>query len=180
MSPDRVPFIGPMDGDDTRIRVATGFSKWGMSNGAAAAQMLADAVAGKTNPWAATFDASRLGGVSGVKEIAQQGAATVRSLAGEMVRPANRRAFSDLAPGEADVVDCDSGSWAVHRDSDGVLHVVDAKCTHLGCTVAWNAFERSWDCPCHGSRFDVDGAVLEGPATQNLERHVLVDAETGR
>jgi glycine/D-amino acid oxidase-like deaminating enzyme len=136
MSPDRVPFVGPLNEGDTRIRVATGFSKWGMSNGVAAARMLADAIAGTPNPWAETFDASRLGGVSGLKQVVQQGAATLRSLAGEIVRPANIRRFSDLAPGEADVMDCDAGPRAAYRDLDGTLHVVDAKCTHLGCTVA--------------------------------------------
>jgi Rieske Fe-S protein len=84
--------------------------------------------------------------------------------------------IADVAPGDGRIVDVAGSKAAVHRDADGAIHAVSAACTHLGCTVAWNAAERSWDCPCHGSRFAVDGTVLHGPATEPLE---AIDVEAG-
>jgi Rieske Fe-S protein len=79
-----------------------------------------------------------------------------------------RRDPADVAAGEAAILDRDPGKVAAFRDDEGVVHCVDATCTHMGCTVAWNAVARTWDCPCHGSRFTVDGEVLYGPAVKPL------------
>ena len=76
----------------------------------------------------------------------------------------------DLAPGEGKVASRHGHQVALAKDDDGVVHAVSARCTHLGCIVSWNDAERSWDCPCHGSRFAVDGSVLEGPAVHDLDR----------
>ena len=76
--------------------------------------------------------------------------------------------ISDVLPGTGVVLDLTEGKAAVYRDDDGEAHVVSATCTHMGCLVEWNEAERSWDCPCHGSRFDTDGTVLAGPATHPL------------
>ncbi len=94
------------------------------------------------------------------------------NVAKELVGAKLRRHPSDLDSVEhdsGDVVELDGQLVAVHRDGSGTLHAVSARCTHMGCTVEWNAAERTWDCPCHGSRFDTDGGVLDGPATQPLE-----------
>ncbi|MEU3644377.1 Rieske 2Fe-2S domain-containing protein [Lentzea sp. NPDC034063] len=84
--------------------------------------------------------------------------------------PADATSSEDLPRGQAHVVRDGLGKTGVYRDDDGELHAVSMRCTHLGCLVRFNAAERSWDCPCHGSRFDVDGEVLEGPATRPLPR----------
>ena len=80
-----------------------------------------------------------------------------------------RGSAAHLHPGEGAIVGAGLGQAAVYRDDEGELHAVSARCTHLGCIVEWNAVEKSWDCPCHGSRFDVDGAVVAGPAKSPLE-----------
>jgi Rieske Fe-S protein len=80
------------------------------------------------------------------------------------------RPIEDLAPGEGAIVSAGGEKVAGYRDDEGNLHAVSSRCTHLGCQVAWNAAERTWDCPCHASRFDVDGDVLNGPAVDPLER----------
>ena len=84
-----------------------------------------------------------------------------------------RRPIDDLAPGEGDIVEHDGEKVAGYRDEDGTLLAVSPTCTHLGCQVNWNGAERSWDCPCHGSRFAPDGSVLQGPAVHRLERKPL-------
>lgn len=76
--------------------------------------------------------------------------------------------LADLGPGDGRVVEVDGEPVAVHRDDSGALHAVSGRCTHAGCTVAWNAAERTWDCPCHGSRFAAGGEVLRGPAHLRL------------
>jgi Rieske Fe-S protein len=90
-------------------------------------------------------------------------------LVGGMLRP-DLTGMEQLQPGEAGVFLRKEGRTAAYRDVAGELHVVSARCTHLGCTVRWNDAERSWDCPCHGSRFTPDGAVLHGPAVHPLEK----------
>jgi Rieske Fe-S protein len=76
---------------------------------------------------------------------------------------------SEIEPGQAKVIGVDGDKVGAYRDAAGVLHAVSAVCTHMGCVVDWNAVETSWDCPCHGSRFDPDGHVLQGPAQRELE-----------
>ncbi|MCF1592039.1 Rieske 2Fe-2S domain-containing protein [Streptomyces muensis] len=79
----------------------------------------------------------------------------------------------DIAPGDGAIVHVAGKRCAVHRDEGGTVHAVSAKCTHLGCLVAFNRAERTWECPCHGSRFDPDGRVVQGPAVRPLERRDL-------
>ena len=86
--------------------------------------------------------------------------------------------MADLRPGESAILEIDGQRTAAFRDEGGMLHAVSATCTHLGCTVAWNDAERSWDCPCHGSRFDPDGAVLQAPATKPLRRLPVSETDT--
>ncbi len=76
---------------------------------------------------------------------------------------------SELAPGEAKVISADGQKVAAYRDEQGELHAVSAVCTHMGCVVDWNGAEKTWDCPCHGSRFDCEGQVIQGPAKRDLE-----------
>jgi Rieske Fe-S protein len=92
-----------------------------------------------------------------------------RELVGGMLRP-SLTGMDELAPGEAGVFLRPEGRTAAYRDESGQLHAVSARCTHLGCTVRWNDAETSWDCPCHGSRFGIDGSVLHGPAVHPLDK----------
>jgi Rieske Fe-S protein len=88
----------------------------------------------------------------------------------DRLTPAQATSTDEVPAGEARVVHDGAGKTGVYRDEAGTLHAVSLRCTHLGCLLRFNGAERSWDCPCHGSRFDVDGAVLEGPAVHPLER----------
>jgi Rieske Fe-S protein len=79
----------------------------------------------------------------------------------------------EVKPGEGKVVGSGLAQRAVHRDEEGNLHSLSARCTHVGCIVDWNSAERTWDCPCHGSRFDIEGEVIQGPAVRPLRKHQL-------
>jgi Rieske Fe-S protein len=169
MTPDHIPYVGRMNDSSETTLVATGFNKWGMTNGTAAAIMLSDIVAGRENPWLDCFDSRRLGGAQSVKAIVQENLSVTRQRFGDRVAGARSGAPSDLSAGEAAVFQREDQRIAAYRDEKGDLHVVRARCTHMGCQVAWNNAERTWDCPCHGSRFSPVGAVLEGPATVALQ-----------
>jgi Rieske Fe-S protein len=97
---------------------------------------------------------------------------------GDRLTKRGSRPLEDLAPGEGDIVQHAGEKVAGHRRDDGTLVAVSPLCTHLGCQVNWNSAERSWDCPCHGSRFDPDGNVLQGPAVHRLEHKPLGDVES--
>jgi glycine/D-amino acid oxidase-like deaminating enzyme/nitrite reductase/ring-hydroxylating ferredoxin subunit len=162
---DRLPFVGRLRGGGGRILVATGFGGWGMTNGIAAGRLLADLALGRENALAGLLDPRRR--VRRRRGLLALNATVAGRLARDKLarRP---RSAADLAPGQAAILRVGRGQVAAYRDEAGALHAVSAACTHLGCTVAWNAAERSWDCPCHGSRFAPDGAVLEAPATAPL------------
>lgn len=169
---DGVPYIGRMPATGDGLYVATGFKKWGFSTAAVAGRIIADLVAGRDNPWAETFDARRIPhDLKALGETTKGNAKVATHFVGDRIRHGRPGQADVLDPGEAAIVAVDGGrKAAAYRDDDGELHVRSATCTHLGCLVAWNAAERSWDCPCHGSRFDVDGAVITGPAVRGLAR----------
>lgn len=167
---DLLPYAGTARRGTERIYTATGFGKWGMTNGTAAAMVISDAILGRTNEFNSLFDPHRVT----VKESAAKFAAENTRVAlhwfGDRIKHPQGGAFDDLEPGQAAVEHHGLGQVAGYRDGDGKLHAVSATCTHLGCIVTWNDAEKSWDCPCHGSRFDIDGKVLHGPALKDLER----------
>jgi nitrite reductase/ring-hydroxylating ferredoxin subunit len=164
---DGIPYAGPLLPGVSSFWIAAGFRKWGLTNGTLAALIVADRLLGRPNPYAAAFDASRLtlrqsaGGVG--HELVKDG----RHLVGDWLR-LPLRGTDALGLDEGGIVRVAGLPAAAYRDTNGELHLHNPACTHLGCRVAWNAAERSWDCPCHGSRFGVDGSVLQGPATRPL------------
>jgi len=166
---DRRPLIGRMTPASRHVLAATGFGGWGMSSGTLAGMLLADMVAERESPWAQVYDPVRLD-VRSLPAFVKKGAHDARTLiGGRLRRGLDPDELAFVAPGEGRIVDADGEHLAVHRDEAGDLHIVSATCTHLGCIVAWNDAEASWDCPCHGSRFGPDGTVLNGPATAPLE-----------
>jgi Rieske Fe-S protein len=172
LSVDKVPFVGRLTRRSRHVWVATGFGKWGMTNGTVAATILTDLVLGRENPWLELFDAKRLAPRAAARKFVSENANVARHFVGDRLRPPGG-SLEALAPGEGTVVRRGARLVAVSRGDDGDLHAVSAVCTHLGCIVAWNPAERSWDCPCHGSRFTASGAVIQGPAVDDLERRQL-------
>lgn len=167
-SADDLPFIGRLTPGSDRVLVATGFGKWGMTNGTVAAMLISDLADGVDNPWAATFDSTRGALRQGGKKLVQMNLDVAQRFVGDRLAHLRPPDIETLAPGEGGIVAQDGHTVAAFRDEDGELHCRSAKCTHLGCQVSFNTAERTWDCPCHGSRFDVDGQVLQGPAVEDL------------
>lgn len=173
---DHLPYIGRFAPLSKHVYVATGFGGWGMSNGTVAGMLLRDLITGVDNPWAELYDPNRLN-LAGVREFA----GLTRTIATHWVGDRLRRLAAEVAPGEGKVVATAQGKLAVYREEDGELHAFSPTCTHMGCVLQWNGAEKSWDCPCHGSRFSaVDGRVLHGPAITALARHHLDADESSR
>jgi glycine/D-amino acid oxidase-like deaminating enzyme/nitrite reductase/ring-hydroxylating ferredoxin subunit len=166
---DLLPVIGRYHPRSQRLFVASGFHKWGLSSATFGARIISDLITGRENQWAARFDPSRIG-IRGLPRLAQMNTKVAADFVGSRLIPTVTKATSDLPRGEARVVRDGLGKTGVFRAGDGEIHAVSLRCTHLGCLLRFNAAEHSWDCPCHGSRFDINGAVLEGPATSPLER----------
>jgi Rieske Fe-S protein len=170
MPVDGVPFIGRLAPFQKRLWVATGFMKWGLTNGTAAGMILTDLIGGRPNPWAELFDSTRFKPLASAKELVKENANVGVHFVGDHLGRPDVRSVDELAPGQAGIVRRGAGKVAAYREDDGTLHAVSAVCTHLGCQVKWNEAERSWDCPCHGSRFDPTGRVIQGPAVKDLEQ----------
>lgn len=178
---DGLPFVGRLAPGARRRFVATGFDKWGMSTSMVAADVIADLVDGRPNPTGEILDSTRL--------LPTVGRTLVKNGAKVAVRFVGDRAAAYITPeahpepGTGVVVRRGTSLVATSCDRDGRTHTVDAVCTHLGCIVSFNEGEQTWDCPCHGSRYRLDGKVLDGPAreplaTRNTPPTALDDATT--
>lgn len=166
---DNLPMIGSYTPGSSRLYVATGYLKWGLATGTFAAMILTDLLTGKDNPWAGRFSPHRVT-LKAAPGLAKMNAKVAVDMVGDRIHHADVDDVKDVPVDEGRVVKTGNDKTGVYRDPDGALHGVSLRCTHLGCLVRFNAAERSWDCPCHGSRFDVDGNVLEGPAVRSLPR----------
>jgi Rieske Fe-S protein len=170
MPVDNIPFIGPIDADARHLYVATGFRKWGMTHAMVAATILSDLIAGRPNDWLTTFDARRNVITEAPIETLLNSVEVARQFAtGKVTSVFAPNSADEIEPGKASIVKMNGEKAAVYRDEAGKLHQVKAECTHMGCDLKWNTAETSWDCPCHGSRFDYDGAIIQGPAVKDLE-----------
>jgi glycine/D-amino acid oxidase-like deaminating enzyme/nitrite reductase/ring-hydroxylating ferredoxin subunit len=163
---DFVPHNGRNPGDEN-IYVITGDSGQGITNGVAGALLIADLVQNGQSPWEECYNPNRKTLTAAGTFIAEN-ADVVPALAEHLVG-ADFDHVSDIGNDEGGIVRHGVGKAAVYRDASGELHAVKAACTHVGCVVQFNRFERCWDCPCHGSQFSIDGAVLAGPAKAPLE-----------
>jgi glycine/D-amino acid oxidase-like deaminating enzyme/nitrite reductase/ring-hydroxylating ferredoxin subunit len=164
---DYVGFIGRSP-EHEEVYVVTGDSGQGLTTGGAAALILADLMNGQQNPWADLYNPSRQMH-HGLGEYLKENLEAAKHWL-ELAGPGEVKSVDEIAPGDGAVVKIHGKPVAAYRDEAGELHLNSAICTHAGCTIHWNGFESCWDCPCHGSQFDVDGQVLAGPAARNLSR----------
>lgn len=163
---DGLAYIGRNPADADNVFIATGDSGMGMTHGTIAGILLTDLIMGRENPWTDLYDPSRKTLVA-IKDFVQENA-NVMAQYTELVTSGDVDSVDQIAKGEGAVMRSGLSKVAVYRDDEGTLHSLSAVCTHLGCVVAWNAVEKTWDCPCHGSRFGCLGSVINGPANKDL------------
>lgn len=167
---DRLPFVGPLHALSRHAYVATGFGGWGMSNGVMSGLLLTELITGGKPEWASLYNPRRLHPLREASPMLKLQASVARHFVGDRLPVKDAPGIADLAPGQGAVIKINADRCAVHRDEYGRLHAVSATCTHLGCIVGFNDAERTWECPCHGSRFAPDGTVIQGPATSPLKQ----------
>jgi glycine/D-amino acid oxidase-like deaminating enzyme len=165
---DAIGIIGRNPNDADNVFIATGDTGMGMTHGTIAGMLLTDLIQGRENPWARLYDPSRVRPRAVTRFVSE--AANMAAQYADWVTPGEVDSIDAIRAGEGAVVRRGLAKVAVFRDAQGVVHERSAVCPHLGCIVDWNHADRTWDCPCHGSRFDGYGRVLNGPAVSDLER----------
>ncbi|MBX0332006.1 FAD-dependent oxidoreductase [Pontibacter sp. HSC-14F20] len=163
---DGLGFIGRNPGDSENVYIATGDSGHGMTHGTIAGMLITDLIQGRPNAWEKLYDPARKSTKS-VGEFLKENI-NVAAQFKDYVMPGEVNDPMEVLPGTGKIMRKGMSKVAVYCDQDGVRHQCSAVCTHLGCVVHWNEVESSWDCPCHGSRFDPFGKVITGPATKDL------------
>lgn len=172
-TPDHVPYIGPASPIHKNLYIITGFKGWGMAHSMVAAMIISDAVLGRKNDWASLYNPLRFKPSSALK-FAKENMQVAKSFVKERLLSASDSLDAQgLRPGEGGVFQGKDAKIAVAKDSRGETHAVSPVCVHLGCMVSWNNGEETWDCPCHGSRFDADGHVIHAPANRDLEKKTI-------
>lgn len=166
---DGLPYIGHLPGSEEHIYVATGYGGNGMVYSSVAAITLGQLLTGQQSAYADIFDPNRIKPVAGFTSFVKHNAGVAQQLLQRLFSRETLDQLAGLAPGEGRVVVFEKEKIALYKDDAGNLHAVDPVCTHLGCEVKWNNAERSWDCPCHGARYDIDGQVITAPADQALD-----------
>jgi glycine/D-amino acid oxidase-like deaminating enzyme/nitrite reductase/ring-hydroxylating ferredoxin subunit len=164
---DGLPYIGPRDAGSS-VYLAGGYAGNGLTFGSVAAQVISDMIGGVGSPYAELYAPDRMLAARQWAKYAAQNLPAAWTLVSDLLPYAVTTSLDDLKPGEGRVVRLHGAKVAASRDLNGMLHTVSPTCTHMGCDVAWNVLERTWDCPCHGSRYAPDGQVIHGPATTGL------------
>ena len=164
---DGVPYIGRYAASAPDWYVATGFAKWGMTSSMAAAMIISESICAEPPEWAGVFSPERFTPSASAKNFAADALQSVKGL-GRKLFSVPTQVLEDLPKGHGGIVDVDGRKAGVYKDADGRCHIVDPRCPHMGCQLEWNPDECSWDCPCHGSRFDYTGALIDNPAQEDL------------
>ena len=166
---DGLPYIGPLRGSDD-VYIATGFATNGLVYGTLAAMLIRDAIDNVNNRWSDLYSARRFKPLKSAADFAKENTNVAAQYAKDYLRNLPEEALASIAPSEGKLIEYDGHKAAVCRKENGQVCALSALCTHLKCVVHWNNAEKTWDCPCHGSRFDQDGQVIEGPALKPLEK----------
>jgi hypothetical protein len=167
---DGLAYIGHLPGNPENVLVATGYSGNGMTYSHIAALVLTDLITSGKSEFATLFNPNRVKPVAGFAAFVKENSDVVAKFVGMRISKEKLHAFSELAAGEGKVVKYEGASIALYKDEGGSLHAVNPVCSHAKCIVGWNMAEKSWDCPCHGARYSVNGEVLTGPARHGLQK----------
>lgn len=168
ISLDKIPYIGEYSNFMPHVYVATGFKKWGMTTSNVAANIITDKILGKENPYEEVFRSTRMEPIKNHKEMGNIIKEAVTSI-GLKKLTIPEETLKDILPGQGGLIEYENKKIGVYRDENGKVYGVKPICTHLGCSLTWNNLEKTWDCPCHGSRFDYMGKSMYSPSIKNLD-----------
>ena len=155
MTTDNIPIIGNITADEPNIYVATGFKKWGITTSAVSAMILKDLIVGNENPWTEVYSPTRFTDIDSMWASIEKTLKAVKNGEGKVINVAER-------------------NMGVYRDDKGKIYLININCTHMGCGLKWNNAEKTWDCPCHGSRYSATGDVVDGPTFTSLEKIEII------
>ena len=167
---DGLPYIGQLPGDSAGIYAATGFNGNGMILGTVSAIVLSELISEGTSPYEKLFDPGRIKPVAGFTEFVKENADVVGRFVGDRFGVEEIESLGEIAADTGKIVEYEGQKVGIYKKENGEVTIIDPVCTHAGCIVQWNDSEKSWDCPCHGARFNCQGEVLTGPARKPLER----------
>lgn len=174
---DGLPYIGHLPGHPDNIYVSTGFGGNGMIYGTLSGILLRDLIVKGSSELEELLDPNRIKPVAGFANFVKEAADVAGKWVGGLFPQEKLPALADMAPGEGRIVEFEGKKMGIYKDELGKVYAIDPGCTHIKCTVQWNNAEKSWDCPCHGSRFSYTGEVLTGPARKNL---AVYDVKVGK
>jgi glycine/D-amino acid oxidase-like deaminating enzyme/nitrite reductase/ring-hydroxylating ferredoxin subunit len=166
---DSLPYIGALH-PKSSVYIATGFAADGLTYGTLAAMIISDLILGIKNPWSEVYAPHRHNPLKTAGRFIKENVNVFAQYLKDIPYHADVETVSSIVPGEGKTVEIKGEKFAAYRDENAELHLVSAVCTHMKCIVNWNEEAKSWDCPCHGSRFTVDGQVIEGPAIADLPK----------
>lgn len=172
ISLDKIPYIGSYSTFMPNVFVGTGFKKWGMTLSNIAANIIVDNINGKTNQYEYIFKSSRLKPIKNINELKNVLVQSTNSLIIDKFKIANM-SFDEIQNNSGSIIEINKEKIGIYKDSNGKIFAVKPICTHLGCLLSWNDIDKTWDCPCHGSRFDYKGKNLYDPAFKDLEQYSL-------
>ena len=164
---DKIPYIGEFSNLLPNMYVATGFKKWGMSTSHVAGQIISDMILKNENIYAEIYRATRLNPLKNIKEFGNMLKESTYSLLLNKMKPEKNK-FENVPLGDGGIVEIDGEKIGVYKREDGEIFAIKPYCGHLGCLVSWNNLEKTWDCPCHGSRYDYRGNIITEPTVKNL------------
>lgn len=169
---DGIPYIGRFSDQTPDWYVATGFQKWGMTTAMAAADILSDMITGKENPYEEVFTPQRFKLTASITSLLDETKHSAVGLVLKKLKPVPSD-LSAIEPGTGRIAELDGEKVGIYKDKQNEIYLVDPKCPHLGCQLEWNEEELTWDCPCHGSRFDYTGQLLDEPSNYPISRREL-------
>lgn len=167
---DKIPYIGKFSNLLPNMYVATGFKKWGMSTSHVAGKIITDLILNNKNKYADIYKATRLNPIKNIKELGNMIKESTNSLLLNKLKPINTE-FKDIKLGEGGIVEIDGEKVGIYKRNDGEIFAVKPYCGHLGCLISWNNLEKTWDCPCHGSRYDYMGNIITEPTVKGLSKY---------
>ena len=166
---DKIPYIGNFSNLWENAYVATGFNKWGITTSNIAAEIITDKILGQENEYEEIFKSTRLEPIKNIKEVTNMVKESVNSLVAKKLELPQEEA-NQIQNGEGKIVEVNGQKIGIYKNNEGEIYKVNPVCKHLGCELSWNNLDKTWDCPCHGSRYDFRGNLIYGPSVKNLDK----------